>query len=453
MAFVDVRSLRTHPHFRLFFFGQLVSLIGSWMQGVAQQWLVYDMTGSGLSLGAVSFAQNLPVLLLSPAAGWVADRFSRKSTVLVTHVLSMAQATTLAWLTLTGRVTVTHVLLLGVVFGISNAFEMPSRQSLVGDLVGREDLPNAIALNSSMMNVTRIIGPAIAGVVVGALGSGQCFAINAASFIAAIATILVIRVPRRPRPIAPRSPLREIVEGVGYVRAHRPVIALLVMIAVSSFMSMPQIVLLPVFAKSLAANPVFGWDVRGPLALGLLQSSVGAGALIGALSLSRRVGVRGFGRVVVTSGILAGISLILFALSPWLPLSMLLVAPVGFGLMRLMAATNTLLQSMTKDELRGRVLAFYAMMLIGVAPFTALIAGASAEAIGHRWTGVLFGAMGLAFSTYALTVLPSLRGEAREMLIAAGALPGDSPEAKTAEIATPHPTTPPGAHTDLSPRR
>lgn len=450
MRLVDVRSLKGHRDFRLFFGGQFVSLIGSWMQSVAQGWLVYRLTGSALTLGAVSFASNIPVLLLGPAAGWVADRYPRRKTVIVTHLLSMAQASTLAFLALTDRVTVTHVFVLAVVFGISNAFEMPSRQSLVGDLVGREDLPNAIALNSSMITLTRIIGPAIAGVVVATLGEGLCFSINAVSFLAALASLIAIRVPARPRPLTARNPFRQMADGLAYVRGRRPIAALLGLLALCSLMSMPQFVLLPVFAKELGSQATFGLPAPGgPAALGILHASAGLGALIGALSLASKRGMHGFGGIVVRSIGISGLALIALSASPWLLLSAALLVPVGFGLMRQLAATNTLLQSMAADDMRGRVMSFYSIMLVGLAPFGALIAGASADGVGAHWTTAAIGGVALVIAAGAMRVLPGYRVEARELLRATGAMPGDPTAAKTADVAAPAMGTPAGARSDL----
>ncbi len=406
MRGVDLRSLRTHPDFRLFFAGQLVSLIGSWMAGVAQAWLVYRLTGSTLTLGAVAFASNLPVLLLSPVAGWVADRYPRRRTVVLTHLLSMAQAAALAALTFSGSVRVEHLFVLAVVFGIANAFEMPARHSMVGDLVGRADVGNAIALNSSMINVTRIVGPAVGGLVISQIGEAWCFLINAASFVAALVTLIRIRVPDRTDARPSRGPVRQVLEGLSYVRSQPAIAGLLLLLGIASLVAMPYAVLLPAFADLLAAD-------RGASALGAFQSSAGLGALIGALLLASQTGTGGLGRVVVMSLMIAGLALIAFAGSRWLPLSMLLLVPVGFGLMRHMAATNTLLQTLVPDELRGRVMSFYSMMLVGLAPFGALAAGALAEGIGARWTVAVFGMMGASGALIALSFLPDLRPSVR----------------------------------------
>ena len=419
----DTRSLRTHRDFRLFFFGQFISLLGSWMQGVAQAWLVYRLTKSELTLGAVAFAANLPVLLLAPVAGWVADRYPRRTVVIATHLLSMAQAIVLASLTLTGAIRVEHVFMLAVVFGISNAFEMPARHTLVGDLVGREDLANAIALNSSMINVTRIIGPAVAGWVVLTLGEGLCFGINALSFVAALVTLVMLRVRPVAAPPGKRDgPLRQMIDGFNWIARKRPIAGLLVLLTAVSFMAMPYMVLLPVFAKELGSMKDALWQPGGEVALGLLSSMAGIGALVGALALSSRRGVEGLGGLVVRSALIAGVSLIVFALSHSLLLSMVLILPVSFALMRHMAGTNTLLQSMVPDSMRGRVMSFYSMMLVGMSPFGSLAAGALAERIGAHATVMFFGATGALAAAIALLALPRVRGEARQLLQATGAI-------------------------------
>lgn len=419
----DTRSLRTHRDYRLFFFGQFVSLIGSWMQGVAQAWLVYRLTKSELTLGAVSFAANLPVLVLAPVAGWVADRYPRRTVVIATHLLSMAQAVALAALTLTGAIRVEHVFVLAIVFGISNAFEMPARHTLVGDLVGREDLANAIALNSSMINVTRIIGPAVAGWVVLSLGEGLCFGINALSFVAALVTLVMLRVRPAAAPPGKRDgPMRQMIDGFNWITRKRPIAGLLVLLTAVSFMSMPYMVLLPVFAKELGSVKDALWQPGGEVALGLLSSMAGIGALVGALGLSSRRGVEGLGGLVVRSALIAGVSLIVFALSRSLLLSMVLILPVSFALMRHMAGTNTLLQSMVPDSMRGRVMSFYSMMLVGMSPFGSLAAGALAERIGAHATVMCFGAAGAIAAAIAMLALPRVRGEARQLLQATGAI-------------------------------
>lgn len=413
---IDFRSLRTHRDYRLFFWGQFVSLIGSWMQMVAQSLLVYELTGSKLTLGVVAFCANVPVLLLAPAAGWVADRYPRRTVVIATHVLSMAQAVVLAALTLSGHIRVEHVYALAVVFGISNCFEMPARHSLVGDMVGRDDLPNAIALNSSMINSTRIVGPALGGWVVLTLGEGMCFGLNALSFVGALVTLLLIRPPVPPAPEKRDGPIRQMLDGFAYVRSKRPVLVLLGLLTIASFVNMPYMTLLPAFAERLGNLAGSAWKPGEELAMGLLQSMAGIGALAGALSLAARRGSEGLEGVLTHSMLVAGIAVSLFAVAPSLPFALALALPAGWGLMRHLAATNTMLQSIVPDRIRGRVMSFYSWMLVGMAPFAGLAGGALGDRIGEQATVALFGVAGVLAALVVRVVLPTIREEARAML-------------------------------------
>lgn len=413
---LDIRSLRAHRDYRLFFWGQFVSLIGSWMQMVAQSLLVYELTGSKLTLGVVAFCANVPVLVLAPAAGWVADRYPRRTVVIVTHVLSMVQAVVLAVLTLSGEIRVEHVYALAVLFGISNCFEMPARHSLVGDMVGRDDLPNAIALNSSMINSTRIVGPALGGWVVLTLGEGLCFTINAASFLAALGTLLMIHPFVAPAPEKRDSPLRQTLDGFAYVRSKRPVLVLLGLLMVASFVNMPYMTLLPAFAERLGNLPDALWTPGDELAMGLLHSMAGVGALAGALSLAARRGSAGLESVLTHSMLVAGVSVTLFAIAPSLPLALALAVPAGWGLMRHLAATNTMLQSIVPDRIRGRVMSFYSWMLVGMAPFAGLAGGALGDRIGEQATVALFGVAGILSALVVRAVLPTIRDETQAML-------------------------------------
>ncbi|HTR48447.1 MAG TPA: MFS transporter [Verrucomicrobiae bacterium] len=406
-----VRSLK-HPNFQLFFSGQLISLVGTWMDIVAEAWLVYRLTGSSLLLGTVSFAGQIPVLVMAPVAGMVADRFNRRKVVIATQVSSMILAFILAMLTLTKRITVEQVIILAALMGIVNAFDIPARQSFLVEMVGREDLINAIALNSSMFNGARIIGPSIAGLLVAWKGEGWCFFANAVSYIAVIAGLLLMRIPPKPRHAEMASPFEHIAEGFRFVRNTAPIRALLLLIGLVSLVAMPYAVLMPVFAARILHG-----NAR---TLGILMGAAGVGALAGALMLASRRGVRGLGKVVAIACGFFGTSLILFSLSRWWTLSALLLIPVGFSVMTQMGATNTLVQSMVPDRLRGRTMAVYSMMFMGMAPFGSLLSGALADHIGAPRTVALGGVLAIlgaiAFGRY----LPKIRVEARQLLDAAG---------------------------------
>jgi MFS family permease len=405
-----IRSLR-HRNFQLFFSGQLISLIGTWMDNVAEAWLVYRLTGSSLLLGTVSFAGQIPVLLMAPVAGLVADRFNRRKIVITTQCSSMILAFILAFLTLSKRVTVWQVIVLAALMGVVNSFDIPARQSFLVEMVGREDLMNAIALNSSMFNAARIIGPSIAGLLVASVGEGWCFFANAVSYIAVIIGLFLMRVPPKVTSHEKASPFEHIAEGFRFVRTTVPIRTLLLLIGLVSLVAMPYAVLMPVFAAR-----VLHGNAR---TLGILMGAAGVGALTGALMLAARRGVSGLGRVVALACASFGASLILFSFSRWWVLSALLLIPVGFSVMTQMGSTNTLIQAMVPDRLRGRTMAVYSMMFMGMAPFGALLSGALADRIGAPRTVALGGATAIigaiAFSRY----LPKIRVEARQLLTAA----------------------------------
>ena len=391
------------------------------MQSVAQGWLIYRLTGSAWLLGLTGFASQVPVFLLSPLGGVFADRHSRHRMVLVTQTLAMLQAFALATLTLSSDITVNAVFALAVFLGIVNAFDLPARQSFIGELVPREDLMNAIALNSSMIQGSRVLGPALAGVLVGWLGEGPCFLINAISFVAILASLFAIR-SRRANPPSPEgSAMSHLREGFQYVRHTRPVRALLLLVAFVSIFGLPYLVLMPIFASEILKG--------GPRALGVLLGSGGLGALGGALTLASRRRVHGLGRVVAVSVAMLGSSLVLFSLSRNLIISTLLILPAGFSLMLQMSASNTMVQTMAQDRMRGRLMSFYAMSLMGMAPFGSLLAGALASLIGAPGTVAAGGGLCIAASLLFWTRLPSLSAEARPLLIAQETLPGDPAEA------------------------
>ncbi len=416
-----VRALR-HRNFRLFFGGQLISLIGTWMQTVAQSWLVYRMTGSTLLLGTVGFASQIPVFLVAPIGGIVADRVNRHRVVIATQASSMILAFILAFLTLTNRIQVWEIVVLAAGLGVVNAFDIPARQAFLIDMVGREDLMNAIALNSSMFNGARILGPAIAGILVAWVGEGWCFFVNAVSYIAVIVGLLLMRIEHPASLSREGSPIENILEGFRFVRDAAPIKIILLLLGLVSFVGMPYSVLMPVFASQILHG--------GARELGILMGATGVGALLGALSLAARVGVRGLGRVIAICAGGFGVSLILFAFSRILWLSVVLLVPVGFTMMVQMASSNTLIQSMSPDQLRGRVIAVYSMMFMGMAPFGAFFAGAVAHRIGAPWT-VAIGGMACIVGAIAFGMhLPNVRDQARELILAQG-MTGGSPAEET----------------------
>ncbi len=401
------RSLR-HRNYRLFFAGQLISLVGTWVQIVAQSWLVYRLTGSETLLGLVGFAGQIPIFLFAPFGGVLADRSDRRRVLVATQTASLLAALGLALLTLGGIVTVWHVVATAVALGIVNAVDMPTRQAFVPTLVEKEDLVNAIALNSTMFNGARILGPAVAGVVLSAVGEGWCFAANAASFLAVIAGLLLMTVPSRAPEGKGASTMARMAEGFRYAWGHVPIRALLLLLGVVSVAGMPYTILMPVFAERVLHG--------GPRDLGLLMAASGCGALAGALLLAARRGIRGLGRWVALAAAGFDASLILFSLSRSLGLSVALLVPAGFTMIVQMASSNTLVQSMVPDHLRGRVMSVYSVMFLGMTPFGSLLAGALAGRLGAPATVALGGAVSIAAAAVFGRRLPSLREEGRRLV-------------------------------------
>ena len=420
MAFpLAIRALRS-PHYRLFVAGQLISLVGTWMQMVAQSWLIYRLTGSAALLGLLGFAGQIRVFVLAPLGGVIADRVNRHRVLVTTQTTMMMLAAALAALTLGGQVRVWHLFVLASMLGIANAFDIPARQAFVVEMVEREDLMNAIALNSSMVNGARVVGPAVAGLVVAAVGEGWCFFLNAVSYVAVIGALLRMRLPRRPRAAAQVSAWESIVEGFVYSWQTAPVRALLLLLGLVSLMGMPYSVLMPIFADRILDG--------GPNAYGLLMSASGVGALAGAATLTVRRHIRGLGRWVALSAAGFGASLIAFSFSRTLWLSSLLLVPAGFCMMVEMAASNTLIQAMIPDRLRGRVMAVYSMMFMGMAPLGALIAGALAAPLGAPATVAMGGAVCIVGGLVFGARLPALRGPARELIVAQQPSAGGPPD-------------------------
>lgn len=404
-------------NYRLFFSGQVVSLVGTWMQAVAQSWLVYRLSGSTAMLGLVGFCNQIPVFFLAPVGGALADRMPRRMLLVGTQTAAMLLALVLGALTLGRVVRTEHVLVLSTLLGVVNAIDMPTRQSFVVELVGSEHQMNAIALNSSMVTAARVVGPALAGIVVAAVGEGWCFVLNGASFVGVIAGLLAMRELPAP-PVRPaQSAVAHFAEGFRFVLANAPIRAPMLLLGAASLFGMPYIVLMPVFADRILGG--------GARILGVLMAASGAGALIAALLLARRSGLHGLLRRWVAPGAVGfGAALVAFAWSRSLALSCVLVAFAGLAMMMQTSATNTLIQAMTPNALRGRVMAFYSMMFLGVAPLGALAAGVVAEHAGVSLTLSLGGgiciATGLAFRLRVPRLVPRARDLIRGTRAATG---------------------------------
>lgn len=378
------------------------------MESVAQAWLIYRLTGSSVLLGLVSFANQIPVFLISPFGGHVADRRNRHRIIVATQGASMVLALTLAWLTLSHRILIWQLFVLASLLGIVNAFDIPARQSFLVEMVGRDDMINAIALNSTMFNAARLVGPAIAGVLVAKIGEGWCFFANGISYVAVIAGLLLMRLePFQPRSVT-TSAWRNIRDGFGYVARTAPIRSLLVMLAILSFAGLPFTVLMPIFADAILH--------RGAQGFGLLMSSVGLGAMSGALLLASRTGITGLSRWLAGGSTVFPVTLIGFAFSRNLPLSCFLMFAGGFAMMIHVGATNTLIQSMVPDHFRGRVMSVYSMMLIGVSPLGAMAAGFEASHFGAPLTIALGAGICLVAAVSFVLHLPAFRHSARHLL-------------------------------------
>jgi MFS family permease len=410
-----LRALR-HRNFQLFFSGQLISLIGTWMQSVAQAWLVYKMTNSALLLGSVGFASQFPVFLIAPFGGITADRVNRQRLVIATQILAMILAGILAALTLFHLVQVWHIFVLAGLLGVVNAFDIPGRQAFLIDMVGKEDLMNAIALNSSMFNGARVIGPAIAGILVARIGEGWCFAANSLSYIAVIVGLSLMHVHCAPR-ASKHSPIEDIIEGFRWVNQTRVIRALLLLIGLVSLVGMPYTVLMPIFADKILHG--------GARGLGILMGATGVGALFGALTLAAKTGVKGLGRWVAFSCASLGVSLFCFSFSNTFWLSAALLLPAGYSMMLQMACSNTLIQTMVPDQLRGRVMSLYSMMFMGMAPFGAFFGGALAHRIGAPVTVAIGGVACVIGAIWFGRALPAMRIEARRLIVAQGLAAGE----------------------------
>ena len=410
-----LRALR-HRNYRLFFGGQSISLIGTWITRITTSWLVYRLTGSELLLGVAGFSSQIPMLILAPFTGVLVDRWNRHRILVITQILSALQSLALAILALRHVITVTEIILLQLAQGTINAFDTPGRQAFVVEMVeDRQDLPNAIALNSSMVNASRILGPSIGGVLIAAVGEGWCFMADAISYLAVIGSLLAMRFTRAERPRASSRMLHEMRTGVAYIARFAPVRSLLLLIAVTGTMGMPYMTLMPAIASSVLHG--------GPHVLGILMTASGVGALAGTIYLASRRSVLGLGRVILLATIALSAGLMSFALSKSLPLSLALLPFVGAGMMVQTASTNTILQTVVDEELRGRVMAFYAVAIMGTQPLGSLIAGAVASRIGAPRTILLGGAVCALAAIWFAINRPRLAAHIRPLYVARGILP------------------------------
>jgi MFS family permease len=402
-----LRALR-YRNFQLFFAGQLISLVGTWMQSVAQSWLVYRLTGSPALLGLATFVGQIPIFILSPVAGYAADRLNRRHVVIATQSASMVLALMLGALTLLHRVQIWQIFVLAALLGVVNAFDIPARQSFLVEMVGRGDLMNAIALNSSMFNGARIVGPAIAGILVAKIGEGWCFFANGISYVAVIWGLLLMNVTPFPAAPAHMSAWETIREGFHFVGRTIPIRAIVQLIAIVSFAGMPYTVLMPIFA-----DRIFHSGAQG---LGILMGATGVGALIAALLLASRTGLKGFTRWIPVSAAAFAVSLAMFAVSRQMWLSCVMLFVAGFAVMLQVGASNTLIQSMVPDHLRGRAMSVYSMMYLGVGPIGAAAAGFTADQFGAPATLVAGAVVCLIGSGLFAMELPAIRRVARELV-------------------------------------
>ena len=410
-----LRALR-HPNFRLYFFGQSISLAGTWMTRLATSWLVYRLTGSTLLLGLVSFAGQIPTFLLGPFAGVWVDRLEKRKVILATQFLAALQSLLLAALTLSGHITVPEIILLSICQGLINAFDVPGRQTFLVQMVGgRTDLGNAIALNSAMVNGARLVGPALAGVVIAAVGEGDCFLIDGVSYFAVIASLLLMKLDREPVRKAGATMLVQLKEGWAYVSAPGPIRTVMTMFAIFSFMGVPYAVLMPVFATKILHG--------GPHTLGWLMGASGIGAGLAALTMAARKSVRGLDAAIAMSAGLMGAGLIAFSFSRSLWLSLALMTITGFGMMLCYTASSTVIQTIVDEDKRGRVMSYWTMAYMGASPFGSLLAGGLSSVQGAPGTIVVCGLGCVAGGIWFWLQLAKLRPALRPIYEQLGILP------------------------------
>jgi MFS family permease len=411
------RSL-TYRNYRLFFSGQSISLVGTWIQRIATPWLVYHLTGSAFLLGVVGFAGQIPTFLLAPFAGVLTDRWNKYYILIATQFAAMIQALILAFLYLTGTIQVWHIILLSVLLGLINAFDVPARQSLVINMVEKkEDLGNAIALNSSMVNGARLIGPSFAGLLIAFAGEGVCFLVNGISYLFVILFLLQMKLNLPAEKKKEGRVLKELAEGFNYTFGSLPIRYMILLLALISLMGMPYTVLMPVISKEILHG--------GSHTFGFLMGASGMGALTGALYLASRKSVVGLGKIIPLASGIFGLGLVAFSYSGYFWLSMPLMVLIGLGMMLQMASTNTILQTIVEDDKRGRVMSFYTMAFMGTAPFGSFMAGSLAKSIGVQHT-ILFGGIScIAGALIFARKLPEIRKAIHPVYVRLGFIPAE----------------------------
>lgn len=406
------RSLK-YKNYRLFFYGQSISLIGTWMQRIATPWLVYSMTDSVFLLGLVGFAGQIPTFLIAPFAGVLIDRWNRYTILVITQILAMIQSLVLAYLFFDNSIQVWHIMVLSTFLGCINAFDMPARQSFIVDMIEKkEDLGNAIALNSSMVNSARLIGPSIAGVLISLTGEGICFLVNGLSYIFVITFLLLMKIPRREVVSQEIPVLQGLKEGFRYTFGFMPIRYIILLLALVSLMGMPYTVLMPVFAKSIIHG--------GPHTFGFLMGASGIGALMAAIYMASRKSVLGLVKIVPRFAAFFGVGLIAFSQSNIFLLSLALMLVIGAGMIMQMTSSNTILQTIVDDDKRGRVMSFYTMAFMGTAPFGSLLAGYLASIIGAPNTLVIGGVSCILGAIVFARKLPDIRKTIRPVYIRLG---------------------------------
>ena len=421
-----VRSLR-YRNYRLFFYGQTISLIGTWIQRIAVPWLVYRLTGSVFLLGLVGFAGQIPTFLISPFAGVLIDRWNRQKILVVTQVLALIQALVLALLFYEKSISIWHIAILSVFLGIINAFDMPARQAFVVDMIEKkEDLGNAIALNSSMVNGARLLGPSIAGVLIALTGEGMCFLINGISYFFVI--FFLLRMKISPHEVKPQNKnvMQNMKEGFKYTFGFLPIRYIILLLSLVSLMGMPYTVLMPVFAKTILHG--------GPHTFGFMMGATGIGALVGAFYMASRKKVVGLEKFIPWFAAIFGIGLITFSLSHYFVLSLVLLLITGFGMLMQMTSSNTILQTIVDDDKRGRVMSFYTMAFMGTAPFGSLLAGTLASKIGAPNTLLIGGVACIMGAFVFARKLPEIKSSIQTIYIRLGLLSGEVSPALTNQL-------------------